>query len=74
MIVIPDRQVKKLLDMHKVKVGKNDAFVQAWDLRRLYTFAFRRQNDAVKRSQTPRDPGAHMFAGVCLYSFIMYSI
>lgn len=29
--------------------------MDAWDLRRLYTFAFRRQNDAQKRGQKPRD-------------------
>ena len=34
---------------------KNDSYCDAWELRRLYTFAFRRQNDAAKRSQRPRD-------------------
>jgi len=35
----------------------NDCYVDAWDIRRLYTFAWRRQNDAAKRKQVPRDWG-----------------
>ena len=50
-------EVKKLYKLMKFesKNIKNDSYCDAWELRRLYTFAFRRQNDAAKRSQRPRD-------------------
>lgn len=50
-------EVKKLYKLVKFesKNIKNDSYCDAWELRRLYTFAFRRQNDAEKRSQRPRD-------------------
>lgn len=36
-------------------LSKKEAWTHAWDLRRLYTFAYRRQLDADKRGQKPRD-------------------
>ena len=50
-------QVKKLFDLVKHKGSKLDARADAWDLRQLYTFAFRRQRDSSKRGQVPRDYG-----------------
>ena len=49
-------QVLKLYDLVKYspKDGKQ-SYKDGWDLRRLYTFTFRRQLDAFKRKQTPRD-------------------
>ena len=37
------------------KLGEKQYYLDAWDLRRLYSFALRRQRDAEKRDQTPRD-------------------
>lgn len=49
-------QVNKLFSLFKYKPSKpKEAYTVAWDLRMLYTFAYRRQNDAQKRGQTPRD-------------------
>ena len=50
-------KVKELYHMVKydTKDPKKDSYRDAWDLRRLYTFAWRRQRDAQKRGQTPRD-------------------
>lgn len=36
---------------------KMEAYQDAWHLRRLYTFAFKRQHDAEQRGQRPRDWG-----------------
>lgn len=40
---------------HQPSNVKTSSYIDAWDLRRLYTFAFRRQLDAAKREQRPRD-------------------
>ena len=37
-------------------LGEKQFYMDAWDLRRLYSFGLRRQQDAKKRGQTPRDP------------------
>ena len=50
-------QVKKLFDLVKHDPQGREVYIAAWDLRQLYTFAFRRQNDASKRDQQPRDRG-----------------
>lgn len=36
--------------------GKNDLYRDAWDLKRLWGYAARRQKDSYKRRQSPRDP------------------
>ena len=53
------QQVKCLYRMVKIESSNpvHDSYVDAWDLRRLYTYAWRRQNDAAKRGQVPRDMG-----------------
>ena len=50
-------QVQALYKLVKFDCGniKQASYQDAWDLRRLYTFAFRRQLDAKKRNQIPRD-------------------
>ena len=50
-------QVKVLYGLvkHQPSNVKMSSYIDAWDLRRLYTFAFRRQLDAAKRKQRPRD-------------------
>ena len=48
-------QVKKLFEDVNYEPGAREVYIAAWDLRQLYTFAFRRQNDATKRNQRPRD-------------------
>ena len=50
-------QVLKLYELTKVTPWEQQVYREAWDLRRLYTFSFRRQLDAFKREQTPRDQG-----------------
>ena len=56
-LVGPPVEVKALyrLVKHQPSSLKTASYVDAWDLRRLYTFSFRRQRDAAKRKQTPRD-------------------
>ncbi len=61
------------------KNPKQEAYTDAWDLRRLYTFAFKRQGDAAKRGQRPRDWGGvnlifntevSMFSVLCFLGII----
>ncbi len=56
-IVAPEvKHMFTLLKYHPTN-PKMEAYQDAWHLRRLYTFAFKRQNDAEQRGQRPRDPG-----------------
>ena len=48
-------QVKSLYDLVGYKPGPREAWFDAWNLRQLYTFAFRRQRDCEQRQQQPRD-------------------
>ena len=48
-------QVKQLWKDVKYHPKEDHSYKDSWDLRRLYTFCFRRQLDAFKREQTPRD-------------------
>lgn len=50
-------KVRELYSLVKydTKDPKKDSYHDAWDLRRLYTFAWRRHRDAQKRGQSPRD-------------------
>ena len=48
-------QIISLYKLFKHQPRPKEAYVAAWDLRRLYTYAYRRQNDAEKREQVPRD-------------------
>ena len=48
-------QVAKLYELVEVDPAERQVYLQAWDLRRLYTFAWRRQRDSYKRGQTPRE-------------------
>ena len=41
--------------MHFQPARPNQAYLDAWDLRRLWTYTWRRQRDAQLRDQTPRD-------------------
>ena len=52
-------QVKSLYRLVKFDSPNitHDSYVGSWDLRRLYTYAWRRQLDAEKRKQLPRDQG-----------------
>jgi len=52
------REVRALYGLVKYDTAKPklESYIDAWDLRRLYTFCFRRQRDAAKRGQKPRDP------------------
>ena len=63
-------QVKELyrLMKHDVADAKQSSYLDAWDLRRLYTFCFRRQLDTVKRGQMPRDRACRC-GDVCILSF-----
>lgn len=48
-------QVEHLYDMVNVSVDSPTQFYrEAWDLRRLFTFSWRRSRDAQKRMQAPR--------------------
>ena len=48
-------KVKKLFSLMKFTPETNkQAYLDAWALRRLIRFAFRRQKDCLKRNQTPR--------------------
>ena len=67
-------QIKKLYE--EVKFEPKDpksAYKEAWDLRRLYTFAFRRQLDAYKRGQTPRD-SLHCFHVCIIIMFVNFGV
>lgn len=63
-------QVRELyrLVKYEPKNAKTESYVDAWNLRRLYTFSFRRQLDAAKRDQNPRDR-CFLFctAGSCMF-------
>ncbi|CAK9112297.1 unnamed protein product [Durusdinium trenchii] len=48
-------EVKKLFEDVNYEPGAREVYIAAWDLRQLYTFAFRRQNDAAKRNQLESD-------------------
>ena len=52
-------KVQELYKLMKYDVAnkKRAAYGDSWDLRRLYTFMFRRQLDTSKRGQQPRDQG-----------------
>lgn len=52
-------QVKSLYKLMKYDSMdvKKDSYLDSWDLRRLYSYSFRRQLDATKRAQVPRDWG-----------------
>ena len=54
---VPAVQVRSLYTMMKYDIQnpKRAAYMDAWHLRRLYTFSFRRQLDTHKRGQKPRD-------------------
>ena len=54
---VPLLQVKELYKLMKYDTTdvKKDSSLDSWDLRRLYSYAFRRQLDAAKRNQFPRD-------------------
>lgn len=49
-------KVKKLYEQVGIepKIGSRQFYLDAWDLRRLYSFSLRRQKDAKKRGQRPR--------------------
>eukprot|EP00435_Cladocopium_sp_Y103_P030111 s1467_g7.t1 len=51
----PKRQVCDLFKMVKYNPAHREAYCDAWNLRQLYTFAFRRQKDSDQRGQRPRD-------------------
>lgn len=49
-------QVEALYDEVDTNPDKaNQFYMDAWDLRRLFTFAWGRQRDAEKRQQVPRE-------------------
>ena len=48
------KELYKLMKYDTMDV-KKDSYLDSWDLRRLYSYAFRRQLDAAKRFQVPRD-------------------
>ena len=52
-------QVKSLYKLvkHDSLDVKKDSYLDSWDLRRLYSYSFRRQLDAAKRGQVPREWG-----------------
>lgn len=71
-------QVKALFSLVKLDpADPTDSYLDAWDLRRLYTYAWRRQNDAAKRKQIPRDPGYPIpwwfYSNVPRYIYISFS-
>ena len=59
-------QVKSLYRLVKFDSSNitHDSYVDSWDLRRLYTYAWRRQLDAEKRKQLPRDQGFKQVIGM----------
>ena len=48
------KELYKLMKYDTMDV-KKDSYLDSWDLRRLYSYAFRRQLDAAKRFLVPRD-------------------
>ncbi|CAE7858911.1 unnamed protein product, partial [Symbiodinium sp. KB8] len=54
-----EAQVKQLYEHVGIepKIGNRQYYLDAWDLRRLYSFSLRRQKDAKKRGQRPRALG-----------------
>ena len=48
-------QVNSLFHLVKYTPAGREAYCDAWNLRQLYTFAFRRQKDSDQRGQRPRD-------------------
>ena len=48
-------QVNSLFHLVKYTPAGREAYCDAWNLRHLYTFAFRRQKDSDQRGQRPRD-------------------
>ena len=50
-------EVRKLFEkIPYIPEDKNQCYLDGWDLRRLTRFTARRQKDADRRSQVPRDP------------------
>lgn len=54
--------IKGLYQVMGAQADRRQTYVDAWVLRRLYTYARRRQQDAAKRNQTPREPCLHTFS------------
>ena len=49
-------KVRKLFKIHQfVPENPKQSYLDGWAVRRLLRFAFRRQKDCVRRSQTPRE-------------------
>ena len=48
--------IYKLYESFSCIPNKTQCYVDAWLVRRLYTYARRRQRDALRRDQTPRAP------------------
>lgn len=49
--------MEKLYDLLEfVPKNSRQPYIDAWNIKRLYGFAHRRQKDAAKRNQRPRDP------------------
>ena len=52
-------QVEKLYELVGVDPKQGASYTEAWDLRRLITFGWKRQLDSFKRGQTPRESCQH---------------
>lgn len=52
-------QVTKLYELMQQEAVEGAFYQEAWDLRRLITFAWKRQYDSYKRGQTPRETYRH---------------
>ena len=63
--------IKSLYHVMGAQADRRQTYVDAWVLRRLYTYARRRQQDAAKRNQTPREPCLHLeFEYAYIYIYI----
>lgn len=50
-------EVNKLFDLLEfLPQNPKQPYLDAWNIKRLYGFAQRRQKDSERRGQTPRDP------------------
>lgn len=67
-------QVVKLYKLCSYQPKKKESYTAVWDLRRLYTYSFRRQLDAFKRNQVPRDWGIKNCVSAASYFGVHYII
>ena len=49
-------KVEKFFELMEYEPKPGQSKLDAWDLRRLWTFAWRRSGDAMVRGQKPREP------------------